>query len=95
MAIPTPKWLVIAALVTLAPDTPGVLELWDGDELVYVGGTSRKETLRSKLEHELAAHSADATHFSCEITFNPEARIRQLLAEFEREHHRVPRFNSG
>jgi len=95
MAIRSPKWLVITALVTLAPDTPGVFELWDGDEIVYVGATRRTETLRTQLESEVAAHAAEATHFSWEITFHPEARIQQLLAEFEREHHRVPRFNSG
>ena len=31
MAIRGPKWLIIAALVTAAPDTPGVFELWDDD----------------------------------------------------------------
>jgi hypothetical protein len=94
MAIRSPKWLVIAALVTLSPDTPGVFELWDGDELLYVGGTGRRETLRSGLERELSVHAAEATHFSWEITFDPDARTRELLAEFEREHHRAPRFNS-
>jgi hypothetical protein len=95
MAIRSPKWLVIAALVTLTPDTPGVFELWDGDELLYVGSTRRKETLRTELERELSAHAAEATHFSWEITFNPDARGRELLAEFVHEHHRPPRFNSG
>jgi hypothetical protein len=94
MAIRSPKWLVIATLVALAPDTPGVFELWDGDELLYVGSTRRRETLRTELERELAAHAAEATHFSWEITFRPDARSRELLAEFEREHHRWPRLNS-
>jgi hypothetical protein len=94
MAIRSPKWLVVAALVTLAPDTPGVFELWDGDELLYVGSTRRKETLRTELERELAAHAREATHFSWEITFDPDARSRELLAEFESEHHHPPRFNS-
>jgi hypothetical protein len=94
MAIRSPKWLVIAALVALAPDTPGVFELWDEDELLYLGSTRRKETLRTELKRELAAHAAEATHFSWEITFHPEDRWRELLAEFETEHHRRPRLNS-
>jgi hypothetical protein len=94
MAIRSPRWLVIAALVALAPDTPGVFELWDDDELLYVGSTRRKETLRTELERELAAHAAEATHFSWEITFHPEDRSRELLAEFETQHHRRPRLNS-
>jgi hypothetical protein len=90
----TRKWLVLAALVALAPDTPGVIELWDDDELVYVGGTRGNGTLRSELPRELAAHASETTHFTWEITFDPESRERELLAEFERQHHRPPRFNS-
>ena len=89
----TRRWLVLAALVALAPDTPGVIELWDDDELIYVGATRGKETLRTELERELAAH-AEATHFGLEITFDPESRERELLTEFEMQHHRPPRFNS-
>jgi hypothetical protein len=93
MAIRGPKWLIIAALVTMAPDTPGVFELWDGEELVFVG-SSRDSTLRSRLVQEILESSCDATHFSWEITYAPAARERELLAEFEREHHRAPRFNA-
>ena len=89
----TRRWLVLAALVSLAPDTPGVIELWDDDELIYVGATRSKETLRTELERELAAH-AETTHFSLEITFDPDTRSRELLAQFVHEHHRPPRFNS-
>ena len=71
-----------------------MFELWDGDELLYVGSTRRKETLRTELERELAARAAEATHFSWEISFHPEDRWRELLAEFETQHHRRPRLNS-
>jgi hypothetical protein len=40
MAIRGPQWFVIAALVTMAPDTPGVFELWEDDELVFVGSSA-------------------------------------------------------
>ena len=100
MAIRSPKWLVLAALVAVAPDTPGVFELWDGDEVVFVGATRDKRegersTLRSELVHELLESRRDATHFSWEITYHPAARERELLAEFELEHHRPPRLNLG
>ena len=92
MAIRGPKWLIIATLVSMATDTPGVFELWKDDELVFVGAT-HNSTLRSALVRELLESDLDATHFSWEITYHPAARERELLAEFERVHHRSPRFN--
>ena len=94
MATHSRRWLVLAALVALAPDTPGVLELWEDDELVYIGGTRDKQTLRSELQRELTSHAAEATHFSWEITFHPESRERELLEDYEMQHHRRPRLNS-
>jgi len=93
MAIRGPKWLVIAALVSMAPDTPGVFELWEDDELVFVGST-HNSTLRDQLIRDLLESGSDATHFSWEITFDPGARERELLAEVEQQHHRPPRFNA-
>ena len=78
MAIRSPKWLVLGALVAAAPDTPGVYELWDDDELLIVGAT--RESLRKELMHELESESR-ATHFSWEISYDPAARERELLAE--------------
>ena len=94
MAAQDRKWLVLAALVALAPDTPGVIELWDDEELVYIGGTPERETLRTELARELRAHGTEATHFSWEITFHPEDRSRELLSAFELAYHRRPRLNS-
>jgi len=79
MAIRSPKWLVLAALVVAAPDTPGVFELWDDDEVLRIGATCR--SLRKELMHELLEQENRATHFSWEITFDPVARERELLAE--------------
>jgi len=93
MAMHSPKWLVLAALVSSSPDTPGVYELWEDDELVYVSAT-HGSTLREELVHELLEADARATHFSWEISFAPEQREQELLAEFEALHHRPPRFNT-
>jgi hypothetical protein len=80
MAIRSPKWLVLAALVVATPDTPGVYELWDDDELLCVRGTHER-TLREELVHELLETRARATHFSWEITFHPDDRERELRQE--------------
>lgn len=92
MAIRSPKWLVLAALVLAAPDTPGVYELWDDDELLYVGAT-HGGTLREELAHELYELRRDATHFSWEISFSPALREQELLDEYQAEHHRPPKLN--
>jgi len=93
MAIRSPKWLVLAALVVAAPDTPGVYELWDDDEVLCVRGTHER-TLRQELVHELLELDARATHFSWEISFAPTEREQELLAEFEAKHHKRPKLNS-
>lgn len=92
MAMRSPKWLVLAALVYAAPNTPGVIELWEDDELIFVHGTAG--TLREALVHELLETGLPATHFSWEITYSPASRERELLAEYEAEHHRPPRLNA-
>ncbi len=79
MAIRSPKWLVLAALVAAAPDTPGVFELWDDDELLRIGAT--RGSLRKELMQELLERESRATHFSWEISFDPLVRERELLAE--------------
>jgi hypothetical protein len=93
MAIRSPRWLALAALVYATPDTPGVYELWYDDELVYVGSTHGR-TLREELVHELLEADARATHFSWEITFRPAARERELLEEFVAEHFHLPKLNT-
>lgn len=92
MAMRSPKWLVLAALVAAAPDTPGVYELWEDDELLCVRGTQGR-TLREELVHELLEARTAATHFSWEISYRAATRERELLDEFEAEHHHPPKLN--
>lgn len=93
MAIRSPKWIALAALICAAPETPGVYELWDGDEVLCVRGT-HGHTLREELMQALFGVGTRATHFAWEISFHPTARERELLAEFESEHHRAPILNA-
>jgi len=96
MPVRSPKWFILASLLVAAPDTPGVIELWEDDELVYVGAAH--ESIRRKLARELLDHhswSGRTTHFGWEICYRPSARMRELLVEFEAEHHRPPRLNEA
>jgi hypothetical protein len=98
MAIDSPKkWLFIATLVFISPETPGVFELWDDDELIYVGSTRRPhESLRGCLIRHLSKDGGDdhpPTHFSWEVNYRPANRERELLVEFELVNKRPPRFN--
>jgi len=84
MGIRGPKWLVLAALVLTTPDTPGVYELWADEELLRVGvAPDKRHTLRAVLTHELLEERGAATHFRWEISFDPVARQRELVAELE------------
>lgn len=70
MAIRGPTWFIVAALVSMAADTPGVFELWKDDELVSVGAI-RDSTLRSALARELLQSDHDAARFDWKITYHP------------------------
>jgi hypothetical protein len=98
MPIDSPKkWLFIAALVFISPETPGVFELWEDDELIYVGTTRRPhESIRASLiRHFRKEGGGDhpPTHFSWEVSYQPASRKRELLVEFEALNKRPPRFN--
>jgi hypothetical protein len=92
------KWLFIAALVFISPETPGVFELWDEDELIYVGSTRRpEESIRNCLIRHLREEGAGEhppTHFSWEVSYRPGNRRHELLAQFVAINQRPPRFNS-
>jgi hypothetical protein len=82
MAIRSPKWLFLAALVLASPDTAGVYELWDDDQVIRIGSADgRGQTLRSRLVAELFTEERHVSHFSWEITSAPDQRERELLDE--------------
>jgi hypothetical protein len=88
------RWHFLWALVFLAPDAPGIVEVWDDDELVYVRAS--RDSIRKRLVRDLEhvpGLRQHATHFGWEITRRADAREGELLAEFEAEHHRAPRYN--
>ena len=98
MPIASPRYAFNKTMVAGAPNDPGVLALWENDELVYYGhARGEGATIQSCLQQHLnGANSCTsrATHYGWEISANPPLREAQLLREFEREHHRLPRCNS-
>jgi hypothetical protein len=79
-----------------APVEQGVLALWDGDELIYVGRTvGRYATIRSVLLDHWAGFlgpcTKAASHFSWEKSNLPALREAEVLEQFARQHNRLPR----
>ena len=97
MPIASPRYAFNAVMVSGAPPDPGVIAVWDGDELIYYGrALGGDTTIKSRLEYHLAGATsctARATHYGWEITSNPRGREAELLREYERKHARLPRCN--
>jgi hypothetical protein len=68
MAIRGPKWFIIAALVSTAPETAGMFELWQDNELVFVGATGNS-MLRSAIARDLLERDGEAAHSSWKIIY--------------------------
>jgi hypothetical protein len=88
------KWPFNRATIQHAPDDPGVIALWDGEEVIYLGH-AREGTIRAALLHHHDSAADDctrkATHYSWEITARPAARESELLKAFAERYGRVPR----
>jgi hypothetical protein len=98
MPIASPRYAFNATMVSGAPPDPGVLALWEMDELIYYGrALGAGSTIQSQLREHLEAAdrcTARATHYGWEITSNPRAREAELLREYERSHGHLPRCNA-
>lgn len=77
-----------------APVEPGVYTLWQNGEVIYYGRAQAGATIRSRLQEHLAA-GAEATHYGWEISREPAARERELLAQFREAFGRLPRLNQA
>ncbi len=78
------------------PSEPGIFCLWYGRDLVYVGCTAPRATLKSELDHALKmAMAADmlATTFSFEVTRTPKARAAEELRSYFADCGRLPKYN--
>ena len=99
MPIASPRYALTQTMVAGAPADPGVVALWENDELIYYGHARGEDaTIQSCLRRHLTgtgACTARATHYGWEISANPPAREAELLREYEKKHKRLPRCNGN
>jgi hypothetical protein len=98
MPIKIPRFPLQSRFVSDAPELPGVIALWEHDELIYLGRATPGITIRKILTaHVEGRHTctAAATHFAWEAVRDPAARERELLAEYFDEHRGFPRCNAA
>ena len=84
--------------VQQVPDEPGMFCLWPHANLVYVGRTAPRSTLRQELRHALTMAMAGdmfATHFSFEITKTPKTRAAEELRDYFMRWGSLPRYNES
>lgn len=95
MPIASPRYPFVKGALEGAPEDPGVYELYEREELVYVGYAELPAGIQSRLlQHYYALREpARASHYAWEICRDPRTRHAALLMEFERLHLRRPRCN--
>jgi hypothetical protein len=79
------------------PEESGIYCLFQEQDLVYVGRTAPRSTLKRELEHALRLSMADeemeATHFDFEPTKTPKTRATEELRSFYETFGRLPLYN--
>ena len=88
--------LYMAERVQSAPIRDGVIALWEGTNLIYLGAAPQAlGGIRGALEAARRAGGCaqSATHFQYEVTGNPQQRLHDLLAEHQRRHGSLPSCN--
>jgi len=84
--------------VQQVPEEPGIFCLWHHANLVYVGRTAPRTTLREELRHALTMAMAGdmfATHFSYEPTRSPKTRAAEELRDYFERWGSLPRYNES
>jgi hypothetical protein len=100
VTIKSPRFVFSTLGISSAPQESGVLVLWDGDEVIYIGRTvGRFSTIKSVLTDHCAGFfgpcTAQATHYGFEVTQGAGLRERDLIEEFQEAHKRLPRCHSS
>ena len=81
------------SLIAAAPFAPGVFALWQGGGIVYYGRTA---TIRIALDEQLRARAISGERVSgCswEVAADANARLRELMKEYELAHRCMPLWN--
>jgi hypothetical protein len=95
--IASPRYVFVSETISGAPDDPGVYALYSHDELLYYGHALGSATILTRLmAHRLKLiEPSEATHYAWEICREPQARVVELVREYERRFRRPPRYNLG
>jgi hypothetical protein len=84
--------------VLQAPEEAGIYCLWHHANLVYVGRTAPRTTLRAELHHALRvamASDLSATHFTFEVSKTPKTRAAEELRDYFERWGSLPRYNES
>ena len=84
--------------VLQAPEEPGIFCLWHHANLVYVGRTAPRSTLREELHHALKmamAGDMSATTYTFEVTKQPKTRAAEELRDYFERWGSLPRYNES
>src|SRR5262245_12578904 len=77
-----------------APEEPGIYCLFQDRDLVYIGRTAPRTTLREELVRALQmGDEIQATHFTYELSKSPKTRANEELRSFYETWGRLPLYN--
>jgi excinuclease UvrABC nuclease subunit len=98
MPIGGSKYLFSKDNVDKAPDEHGVYELYDGDELIYIGraagtGVTIRTRLQAHRRGDEGRCTQRATHYRREVNSRPIGREAELIREYVTRYGRLPRCN--
>ena len=93
-----PRYPFTPYAINGAPEDAGVVMLWLGEELIYIGATGSKGGIQELLRRQRddgTPLARQATHYCWEIRRDAKARELELLQILTREHKRAPRCNAA
>jgi len=91
-----PRFPFRQLLIEQAPENAGVYALLDGEEFIYIGGAAEGDGgIRGALLAHLRQRADGVTAYSWEIHRSPRAREAQLLAEYQQQFARLPRWHTA
>jgi hypothetical protein len=82
--------------VQAAPESEGIIALWEGSTLIYLGAAQQNlGGIRAELQAKRSAGGCtqSATHFQYEIASNSASLLQDLLSEHRLQHGSLPRCN--
>ena len=82
-----------SSLISQAPDASGVFALWQSGGIVYYGSAA---AIREALDGQFSGRAISerrVTGCSWEVAADPNARLKELMKEYELAHRCMPLWN--